>query len=362
MYIAEAQKIGIKVLPPDINKSNAEFTPDGDNIRFGLNSIKGIGEAVLKEIEEDRKANGEYKSIVDFTQRINPRVVNRKTLENFTKAGAMTCLEPCRKKLFNNIENILNAAARENEAKELGQVSLFAGLGGNTGGTSYQMQSFELYGTDEEFSDKEIQEFEKEYLGFYVTSHPLETIREKLPFLTTHNVSDLDEMPNDTFVTICGLLTSVRQIPTKKDPTKFLKAGVIEDLTGKIEFVAFHKTLQVCNSLIEAEKKVIMSGKFQKKEEGSAQIIVESIKPVENSNIVTISINKELKFEKLVALKDMLANFKGSDPLIFRIDNNGEETKVLVSSNFWTNASNDLTQAIERNFKEELSITISSLE
>ena len=362
MYIAEAQKMGIKVLPPDINKSNAEFTPDGDNIRFGLNSIKGIGEAVLKEIEEDRKANGEYKSIVDFTQRINPRVVNRKTLENFTKAGAMTCLEPCRKKLFNNIENILNAAARENEAKELGQVSLFAGLGGNTGGTSYQMQSFELYGTDEEFSDKEIQEFEKEYLGFYVTSHPLETIREKLPFLTTHNVSDLDEMPNDTFVTICGLLTSVRQIPTKKDPTKFLKAGVIEDLTGKIEFVAFHKTLQVCNSLIEAEKKVIMSGKFQKKEEGSAQIIVESIKPVENSNIVTISINKELKFEKLVALKDMLANFKGSDPLIFRIDNNGEETKVLVSSNFWTNASNDLTQAIERNFKEELSITISSLE
>ena len=362
MYIAEAQKMGIKVLPPDINKSNAEFTPDGDNIRFGLNSIKGIGEAVLKEIEEDRKANGEYKSIIDFTQRINPRVVNRKALENFTKAGAMTCLEPCRKKLFNNIENILNAAARENEAKELGQVSLFAGLGGNTGGTSYQMQSFELYGTDEEFSDKEIQEFEKEYLGFYVTSHPLETIREKLPFLTTHNVSDLDEMPNDTFVTICGLLTSVRQIPTKKDPTKFLKAGVIEDLTGKIEFVAFHKTLQVCNSLIEAEKKVIMSGKFQKKEEGSAQIIVESIKPVENSNIVTISINKEFKFEKLVALKDMLANFKGSDPLIFKIDNNGEETKILVSSNFWTNASNDLTQAIERNFKEELSITISSLE
>ena len=362
MYIAEAQKMGIKVLPPDINKSNAEFTPDGDNIRFGLNSIKGIGEAVLKEIEEDRKANGEYKSVVDFTQRINPRVVNRKALENFTKAGAMTCLEPCRKKLFNNIENILNAAARENEAKELGQVSLFAGLGGNTGGTSYQMQSFELYGNDEEFTDKEIQEFEKEYLGFYVTSHPLETIREKLPFLTTHNVSDLEEMPNDTFITICGLLTSVRQIPTKKDPTKFLKAGVIEDLTGKIEFVAFHKTLQVCNSLIEAEKKVIMSGKFQKKEEGSAQIIVESIKPVENSNIVTISIEKELKFEKLVALKDMLGNFKGSDPLIFKVNNDGEETKVLVSPNFWTNASNDLTQAIERNFKEELSISISSLE
>ena len=169
-------------------------------------------------------------------------------------------------------------------------------------------------------------------------------------------------MPNDTFVTVCGLLTSVRQIPTKKDPTKFLKAGVIEDLTGKIEFVAFHKTLQVCNSLIEQEKKVIMSGKFQKKEEGNTQIIVESIKPVENSNIVTLSLNKDIKFETLIALKDLLANFKGSDPLVIKADNNGEQTRILVSSNFWTNASNDLTQALEKNFKEVLSVDINSLE
>ena len=136
----------------------------------------------------------------------------------------------------------------------------------------------------------------------------------------------------------------------------------IEDLTGKIEFVAFHKTLQVCNSLIEQEKKVIMSGKFQKKEEGSAQIIVESIKPVENSNIVTLSLNKDIKFETLIALKDLLANFKGSDPLVIKADNNGEQTRILVSSNFWTNASNDLTQALEKNFKEVLSVDINSLE
>ncbi|MBE7704234.1 MAG: DNA polymerase III subunit alpha [Cyanobacteria bacterium SIG29] len=362
LYISEAQKLGIKVLPPDINKSNAEFTPDGDNIRFGLNSIKGIGDAVLKEIEEEREKNGEFTSIVDFTQRINPRVVNRKTLENFAKAGAMTCLEPCRKKLFNNIDNILNAAARENEAKELGQVSLFAGLGGATGGNSYQMQSFELYGDDEEFTDKEIQEFEKEYLGFYVTSHPLESIRDKLPFLTTHNINDLEELPNDSFVTICGLLTSVRQIPTKKDPTKFLKAGVIEDLTGEIAFVAFHKTLQNYNSLIEQEKKIIMSGKLQKKEDSSPQIIVESIKPVENSNIVTITLNKNINFETIIAIKDELVNFKGSDPLIIKADNNGTEQRVLVSPNFWTNATNDLTQNLEKKFKDLISININSLE
>ncbi len=362
LYITEAQKTGIKILPPDINKSNSEFTPDGNNIRFGLNSIKGIGEAVLKEIEEERNKNGEFKSIIDFTRRINPRNINRKAMENFIKSGAFSCLEPSRKKLFNNIENILNAAAKETEARELGQVSLFAGLSGNNGGNSYQMQSFELYGSDEEYSDKEIQEFEKEYLGFYVTSHPLQSIRDKLPFLTTHTISELQDLPNDTYVTVCGLLSSVRQIATKKDPTKFLKAGVIEDLTGETEFVAFHKTLQNFNSLIEPEKKVIISGKYQKRDESSSQIIVDNVKPVDNSNIITISLNKDVQFETIIAIKDALSAFKGTDPLVFKTDNNGEEKKVLVSSNFWLKASNELTQTLEKQFSNYMNIVVNSVE
>lgn len=361
LYITEAQKQGIKVLPPDINKSNAEFTPDGNNIRFGLNSIKGIGEAVLEEIAEKKAKDGEFKSIADFTQRINPGKVNRKAMENLVRAGAFTALEPSRKKLFNNIENILSAAAKENEAKELGQVSLFAALGGSNGGSSYQMSNFELYGSDEEFSDKEIQEAEKELLGFYVTSHPLESIRDKLPFLTTHNISDLEEIANDTFVTLCGLITSVRTIPTKKDPTKFLKSGILEDLTGEIPFVAFHKTLEKFNSLIEAEKKVILSGKYQKKDENNVQLIIENVKPVENSNIVTISFKEELPFEKIVAIKDIISNHKGNDPLVIKPNANENGTKILASSNFWLNTTNDLIQLLERNFGESISVSVNSL-
>ncbi len=362
LYIAEAQKSGIKVLPPDINKSNAEFTPDGNNIRFGLNSIKGIGDIVLKSTIEERQKNGPFLSIENFTQRINPRIINRKAIENYARSGAMICLEPCRKKIINNVENILNAASKEFEAKEMGQVSLFAGLAGTQSGNSYQMNSFELYGGDEDYSEKEIQEFEKEYLGFYLTSHPLEAIRDKLPFLTTHSISDLEATANDTFVTICGLITSVRQIPTKKDPTKFIKAGVIEDLTGEIDFVAFHKTLQNYNSLIELEKKVIISGKYQKREEGNPQIIIEKITPVENSNIVTISLNNNINFETLVAVKDILENFKGSDPVIFKTSENGSETKILASPSMWLSASNDMTQALEKNFSDKLSVCINSLE
>ncbi|MDD3237925.1 MAG: DNA polymerase III subunit alpha [Candidatus Gastranaerophilales bacterium] len=361
MYIAMAQKMGIKVLPPDINKSHAEFAPDENNIRFGLNSVKGIGGAVLEMLEEERKANGEFKSIADFAARVNTKCLNKKTLESLIKAGAFTCLEPSRKKMFNNIDNIITAATRESQARELGQVSLFAALGGGgeaTATASYQMQSFELYGDDEDFSDSEIQAFEKEYLGFYVTSHPLESIRDKLPFLTTHNICDLVEMPNDKYITICGLLTQVRQIPLKKDPTKFLKAGIIEDLTGKLEFVAFHKTLQAYNSLMQAESKVILSGKFQRKDEDRTQIIVESVKPVDNSNIITLNILDEMKFEEIVQLKDLLCKFKGTDPIMFKI--NG--TKILGSTTFWIEASNDMTQTVEKAFDGKIKVEIKSLD
>ena len=201
----------------------------------------------------------------------------------------------------------------------------------------------------------------KEYLGFYVTSHPLESIRDKLPFLTTHNISELQDLQNDTFVTVCGLLSSVRQIATKKDPTKFLKTGIIEDLTGEVAFVAFHKTLQNYNSLLEPEKKVIISGKYQKRDENNSQIIIENVKPVDNSNIVTITLKKEIPFETLIAIKDLLANFKGTDPLVFKADNNGQTTKILASSNFWINTSNDFTQSLEKNFSDFVKISVNSL-
>ncbi len=361
LYIAEAQRLGIKVFPPDINKSKSEFYTDGVNIRFGLNSIKGIGDAVQQEIADEKQRGGEFSSIADFARRINPRIINRKALENLAKAGAFLSLVSSRKQMFINIENILNVAGKEMEAREMGQVSLFSAMNPQNMGNSYHMQSFELFGTPEEFSDRELQEFEKDLMGFYLTCHPLESIRKNLPFLSTHKIEELKDIKNDTFVTICGLLTSVRKIPTKKDPNKFLKAGMIEDLTAEIPFVAFQKTLEQYNSLIETEKKVIVSGKYQNKDSGQPQIIIESIKPVENSNIVTISIEKEIAYEKLMALKDMLANYKGNDPLVFKSTENGEETKILASQNYWVNASNVLTNNVEKYFSQDVDITVNSL-
>ncbi len=361
LYIGECQKMGIKVLAPDVNKSNAKFTPDGDNIRFGLASIKNVGEGVIELIEKERETQeGEFKSLYDFCTRIDYKSYNTRTLESLIKSGAFSNIEKSRKQLIENLEPLIASAKRQSEAKSLGQASLFAGM---TTSTGVDLDTYTLTGSDEEFDDKQVQAFEKEYLGFYVTSHPLSSIIDKLPFLTTHNIAELKDMPNDKPVTICGLLTQVRQIPTKKDPTKFLKAGIIEDLTGKVEFVAFHKTLINYNSFIESEKKVILSGKVQKRDEDQYNIIVDSVKPVDNSSIVTISLKDEMKFEELVWLKDVLAHFKGGDPLVMSVkEPDGKDARILCDSHFWVEASNDLVYAVNNNFAQKVDIAIKSLD
>lgn len=369
-YISESQKLGIKILPPDINYSSIDFTPDGNNIRFGLGSVKGVGSSIIELIEKERE-NGKFTSISDFVARVDMKCINRKTLESLFKSGAFCSLEPSRKKLIENIDSIINLAQKEHKAKELGQVSLFsalsgAGLNNSTSMTqSFEMQSFKLLGDDSDYSDSIIQGFEKELLGFYISSHPLENIKDKLKFLTTHNINELSDVPNDKLVTICGLVVQERQIPLKKDPTKSLKMGVIEDLTSSVDFVIFYKNLVEYGSFLQTGKKVILSGRVQKREEqDSIQFIIESVKPVENSNLVHLSIKKEMPFEEIIELKDFISQFKGSDPLIIHI-NSGEATDkktILTGCNFWVESSNVFINSFEKKYNDKIDIKITSLD
>ena len=184
-YIAECLKFGIKVLPPDMNYSRAGFFPDGDNIRFGLASIKNVGIAFIEEATQER-AKAPFEDMYDFCKRV--KSCNKRTLESLVKVGAFAFTGKSRKQLFENIDYIMSRAAEDAKREELGQLDIF--------GAFNEPQKVELVGSAEEFSDSEIQAFEKELLGFYVTSHPLSSIVEHLPFLTTHSVSELPELKN----------------------------------------------------------------------------------------------------------------------------------------------------------------------
>lgn len=359
-YIEEALKYGIKVLPPDINKSYLEYAPDGKNIRFGLASIKQVGEGVIEEIIKEREANGDFKSIYDFIKRVDVKCANKRALEGLIKAGAFSTIEKSRKQLMENLEYITSTASKEAKEKESGQGSLFDMLGDTA---SVEDAKFHLSGSDEEYDARQIQIFEKEFLGFYVTSHPLSTIRDKLPFLMTHKISQIPDIPNDKVVTICGLVTATKQIPTRNDPTKFVRFVTIEDLTGKIDTLAFNSKIAEYNDFLQNEQRIIVSGKVSRRSDDDPPIIlVDTVKPVDNSNIFTIELKDELKFEELMLMKQMLCKFSGSDPVMLKLPDLTGDVKILASSMFWVNSSNDLVNMLNKRFGERIGISIKSMD
>lgn len=361
LYIEEALKKGIKVLPPDINHSLSSFTPDGDNIRFGLASIKQVGEGVIEEIIKEREENGDFKSIYDYIKRLDIKCSNKKTLEGLIKAGAFANIEKSRKQLMDNIEYITSTASKESKAKESGQGSLFDMLGDTS---AIEDAKFQLSGSDEEYNARTLQNFEKEFLGFYITSHPLSTIRDKLPFLMTHKISEIHGLQNDTLVTICGLVTATKQIPTKKDPSKFIRFVTIEDLSGKIDVIAFNNKIVEYGNYLQNEQRVIVSGKVSKRtEDEPPSLLVENVKTVDNSNIFTIKLLDEIKYEELHALKNILCEHAGSDPVTFVVkDLDGNDVKILTASIFWVESSNELSNKLKKHFGERIDINIRSLD
>ncbi len=360
LYIQEANKLGIKVLPPDINKSYLEYAPDGANIRFGMAAIKQVGAPVVEAIIKERDENGEFKSIFDFCKRVDAKYVNKKSLEGLIKAGAFSNIEKSRKQLFENIEHILDVTSKEAKDKAMGQVSLFATMGEDSDFANVQYQ---LLGSDEEYSDRDIQLFEKEFLGFYVTSHPLFTIRDKMQFLTTHSIIGLEKVEEDGVVTICGLITATRQIPTKKDPTKFLRFVTIEDLTGKVDAVCFHKKLLDYGEVLQQDNKVVVTGKVQHRGENQISLLIDSVKPVDNANIVTIKLLDEIKYEELCGIKNILANYHGDDPVMFKLPEvNGYSARIMTSPIFWVSTTNDFINNVKKVFPNRVDISVSSLD
>ncbi|MCQ2739256.1 MAG: DNA polymerase III subunit alpha [bacterium] len=360
LYIEEANKYGIKVLPPDINKSVLEYSPDGENIRFGMAAIKQVGAPVVETIIKERTENGEFKSIFDFCKRVDQKYVNKKSLEGLIKAGAFSGIEKSRKQLFDNIEHILDVTSKEAKDRAVGQVSLFASLGDDSDFSNVQYQ---LIGNDEEYTDREIQLFEKEFLGFYVTSHPLFSIRDKIPYLITHRIVELNEAKEDEQVTICGLVTATRQIPTKKDPSKFIRFVTIEDLTGKMDAICFTKPLLEYGDILQNDCRVVITGRLQHRSEEQLSLVIENAKSIDNSNIFIVDLKEEMAYEELFGLKNILAKHHGDDPVMIKFaGENGQSTKIITSSIFWVKSTNDLVNNIKNCFPQRVDANIDSLE
>jgi len=369
--IEECKSMKITVVPPNINKSDLNFTIEKKdnikNIRFGLSAIKNVGPAAIETIINSRNEKGEFKNINDFCHRVDLSKVNKKTLESLIKAGAMDAFGK-RSALLAGVVNIIEESHKLQKQISSGQTSLFDSAENKEIGdiSSNDIKLEEM----EELAKEQLLSFEKELLGFYLTEHPFGKILSDLSNHTTHKISEINHEDHaGKKVTIGGMVSQVKKILTKQGNNE-MAFVILEDLTGKIEVIVFPKIYNISKDYWTSDKIVLIKGKVNDRED-RLSIIVESVSDVpkisDNNNAFTenfpfednilqnnktIRIKKNTKKEKLSELNNLLRENPGDDKITIIIENDEEEKHI--SLNFGINFSKELSNRIDELLKEEI--------
>ena len=331
-YIQVCRDMNIPVLPPDINAGEGVFSVDGDGIRYGMYAIKSVGRPVIDHIVEERKAHGPYKNLEEFINRVNGREVNKRSLENLIKAGAMDCLEGNRRQKVYVFPMILDNVNESKKKNMEGQVSLFDLVPEET------KSSFEIQFPDQPEFDKEVKlAFEKEVLGIYVSGHPLEDYLDVMGRICTAKSTDFllqePEEGNMTGedattivkdkqkVTVGGMIVDVRTIFTKKN--QMMAYVTIEDLYGTMEVIVFPRDFERNRRVLVEDSKVFISGRVDAQEEKDAKLLCESVTPFEEiSKTLWIQFETKEDYESMEqGLFDAIAGNEGRDHIKIYVKN-----------------------------------------
>ncbi len=260
LYLSECRRMGIKVLPPDVNESNGEYTPRGRDIRFGLAAIRNVGEGVVASIKAARETKGNFGSFGDFLAKVDAQVCNKKTIESLIKGGAFDSLKHPRKGLMSIHLEAIDSVIETKRAEAIGQFDLFGGE------TSTAMAGLEVEIPQTEWDKGTLLAFEREMLGLYVSDHPLLGVEHVLRSHTDMSISQLlDEGVPDGMITIGGLITGVqRKVSRNGDSWAVVN---IEDLEGSIEALFFSKTYNQYSLSLTEDRVVVIRGRFSRTDE-----------------------------------------------------------------------------------------------
>lgn len=277
-YILTCRQMGIKILPPDINEGEGEFSVKGNEIRYGLSAIKSIGKPVIEAILTERQERGPFKSLKDFIERLSGKEVNKRTIESFIKSGAMDSLGGTRKQFMQVYASIIEQVVREKKSGVTGQMSLFDLLG-EEDKKEYEVQLPPVG----EYEKEQLLAFEKEVLGIYVSGHPLEKYEALWKRVISNVTTDfmLDEetgsakVADQSKVTVGGLIAGKTVKYTKTNKTMaFL---TLEDLVGNVEIVVFPKDYETYSSYLKEENKIFVRGRANSEDDKASKIICEKI-------------------------------------------------------------------------------------
>ncbi len=267
-YVNACHELGIEVLPPDVNASQVDFAVVEGKIRFGLNAVKNVGENACRAIVAGREAGGPFESIWDFTERVDPQVVNKRALESLVKCGALDSTGASRKGMVEVLDHALSWGGGEFEARERGQGSIFDLMD-----ESEQKPRHHAPIPPEEYEKGDLLRLEKETLGLWVSEHPLAGIGDQLRRKADRPLGELERCRDGEIVTVGGIVSSVKQLTTKKgDPMVFLR---LDDQTGSAEAVVFNSVYAASRELCEVDRVLVLKGRVDHKEGESKLIAIE---------------------------------------------------------------------------------------
>ncbi|MHC4884675.1 MAG: DNA polymerase III subunit alpha [Planctomycetota bacterium] len=269
-YIGECGRIGFTVLGPDINASRAEFTVVGDDLRFGLGAIKGVGVKALEEMVQEREENGPFKDLYDFCERVDLKALNKGSVIALIKGGAFDCFEGHRAMFMAGLEGALAAGSVAAKAKARNQTSLFAAMGGED-----EVRVAVDLPDVAPWPEPELLALEKEVIGFYVSSHPLASHAKVLRTYATSATSDLKGQPEGASVVYGGMICSVRLMNTKKGD-RYARV-ILEDLEGSVNAVVWPKTYNQFRELLLEDQLVFVKAKVDRRREDEPELVIDEV-------------------------------------------------------------------------------------
>jgi DNA polymerase-3 subunit alpha len=325
-YMTECRDMGIEVLPPDLNRSSMDFAVEGKSIFFGLGAIKNVGNSAIAEILSVRE-DGPFTTLLDFLSRADTRKINKKVAESLVKCGAFDFTGQKRSELFASLEQQMDTAQSVQRDRNDGQESIFDVLG------TQESPKVELKVDYVEWTDKERLVFEKETLGLYLSSHPLEGHTADLERVTTDNTEELKERRSNEIVTVGGVVSECKIINTRKgDRMAFVR---VEDLHGSVEAVVFSDLFNKSKELTQIDSLVVLSGRVDRGDE-AVKIIADKITALDDAEEVVvkkvhiITRREVLDKTRLEALKKTLERWPGQSPVFLHIL--GADDKDVVIS------------------------------
>jgi DNA polymerase-3 subunit alpha len=326
-YINECREMGIRILPPDVNYSEWNFTPDGEAIRFGLGAVKNLGQGAVEAIGNARHQEGRFTSIYQLCEKVDLGAVNRRMIESLIKAGAMDELEGGRSQKFAAVEGAMESGARAQRDRESGQVGLFGeALPG-------EEEHVKPLPNVPEWTEKDKLAGEKELLGFWVTGHPLDRYSDKVAELATHDSGTVEGLTKNNEVVLCGVLTGVTRKRNKEG--KAWAAMTIEDRSGSLEALCFATAYERLAPQIIEDQAVMIRGLVLPEENSAPKISVQDIVALDNARIdvpevisIRIWVRNGLT-DRAAALEELFRRKPGNTSVRFRLESPKDFTVLL---------------------------------